>query len=108
MKAKEITITGSLAEDIAYFADEAGMEVEQYLEWALATVGSPLTLLDIAELLPVDQHIYLLNESDAEPYSIFERDIPDRWMEAPIKEIRSGGDRTLLIDLEDEDDQEDS
>lgn len=101
-KANDITITGSLAANIACFADEAGMEAEQYLEWALATANRPLTLLDIAELLPGDQHIYLLNESDAEPYSIFERDIPDRWMETPIKEIRSGGDRALLIELEEE------
>lgn len=102
MKAKEITVTGTLAEDIAYFADESGMEAEQYLEWALATANRPLTLLDIAELLPGDQHIYLLNESDAGPYGISGRDLPDSWMETPIKEIRSGGDRALLIELEEE------
>lgn len=101
-KANDITITGSLASNIAHFADEAGMEVEQYLEWALEILYRPMAPLDILELLPEGQHTYLLKGSDTEPYSIFERGIPDGWMETPIKKICSGGCDTLIIELEEE------
>lgn len=108
MNVKEIAVTGTLAEDIAYYADQAGMQPEEYIEYATTRIMMPLTIMDLLDILPDSQRVYLLKDSDMEPYRISAGDVPDGWMETPIKEIRSGGDRTLLIGLEDEDAQEDS
>lgn len=104
MKVKEITITGTLAENIAHYADQADMQPEEYIEYATTRIMMPLTIMDLLDILPDSQRVYLLKDSDR----ISAGDVPDGWMETPIKEIRSGGDRTLLIGLEDEDAQEDS
>lgn len=105
-KDNHITIEGSLAADIAYFADEAGMEPEQYLEWALATVNRPLTPLDILELMPEGHRIYLYRKPEPGFHRLSSH--PDGWMELPIKEIRPGWYNAVIIELEADNAQEDS
>lgn len=107
-KANDIAITGSLAANIACFADEAGMEVEQYLEWALATLNRPMAPLDILELMPEGQRIYLYRKPEPGFHRLSSHTVPDGWMEMPIKEIRPGWYNAIIIELEEDHAQEDS
>lgn len=104
MKAKEITITGTLAENIAYYADQADMLPEEYIENITTRIMMPLTIIDLLDILPDIHPIYMVKGS---AYRIY-RGVPDDWMEAPINEIRPGAGGTLIIELEAHDAQEDS
>lgn len=103
-KAKEITITGTLAENIAYYAEQADMQPEQYIEYVTTRIMMPLTILDLLDILPDIHPVYMMKGSS---YRIY-RGVPDDWMEVPINEIRSGAGDTLIIELEADNAQEDS
>ena len=105
-EANRITIEGRLAANIAYFADEAGMEAEQYLEWALATLNRPMAPLDILELMPEGQRIYLYRKPEPGFHRLSSH--PDGWMEVPIKERRPGWYNAIIIEVEEDHGQEDS
>lgn len=108
MKAKDITITGRLAADIAYYADQADMQPEEYIEYLTTRIMMPLTAIDLLDILPDSQCVYMMKGSGiSERYRLY-KGAPDGWMEEPIKEIRAVGEGDLVIELEDEDAQEDS